>query len=647
MNKQGIVLDMGQAPYKHDPANNNSFFIRLRDEKGVETEQWGIGLKQAAELSQIRVGDQVVLQDKGMIEGSKQRAWAIEKQEPVIEYANSIEPDLSKTVERDPVDMTKEPQQQKITPDYEESLPESIRNNYIYRIKNPSKESEFIRFYDKENTQDVAFEARQNGLHTSRQDERTIHAMLDMAESKGWSAISLKGTEEFKQKAWLEATLRGIESRGYQPTELDFAKLEAAKEQRTHNSVQVDQVKSTESTELEQAKQVADQPVQQPEPEPEPKPEPVATVVAGQEAEFSEMPISEHEMNVAPVYDYDPFDDPSLQSDHDPFLDDFEQSANPASSFHEYDQGKPDNTIDLHQAYVDEAINTKQDYYQTPAFIRDFSASYKNGKTSEVFSDQYFNLDKFTDARLISVVEQDVSSDPVSLDHAVISSSNGRFVRQTLADLVQHLPDNVKAEIMNKHDHRANFAFEWSSDKENVSLKSIVVPVRQDLSITLANHDIADKESILKDFDHRMIDYTKQVVAFQKTHFSDKQHDEAIDLDAIESEKIVHVINAIRDEVPQQEAVSVQSGIQHLRVVLDEYKDHLNENTLVTIDHAKKAMMEATKNHPAIQDKRLHELANGIVSSLERGQTFDVLTVINQPSVEIQTGRQGNQDRGR
>lgn len=85
----------------------------------------------------------------------------------------------------------------------------------------------------------IAFEDRSSSLHTSRQDEKTIHAMLDMAQSKNWTAIKLKGTEEFKQKAWFEASLRGIEVKGYTPTEKDLAELQVKQQACTTNQVEM------------------------------------------------------------------------------------------------------------------------------------------------------------------------------------------------------------------------------------------------------------------------------------------------------------------------------------------------------------------------------------------------------------------------
>lgn len=137
-----------------------------------------------------------------------------------------------------------------------EYVPDSIKNNYVGITKNRFMSDEKINYYDKNDKQqiDIAFEDRKNSLNTSRQDDKTIHAMLDLAESKGWTAIKLKGTEEFKQKAWLEASLRGIETKGYRPSERDLAMLEASKKERSVNTVVAEKVQEPVREKVEEAK---------------------------------------------------------------------------------------------------------------------------------------------------------------------------------------------------------------------------------------------------------------------------------------------------------------------------------------------------------------------------------------------------------
>lgn len=49
--------------------------------------------------------------------------------------------------------------------------------------------------------------------------------MVEIAKARGWNTITVKGTEEFRQSAWMEATQDGLTVAGYKPTALDLAKL--------------------------------------------------------------------------------------------------------------------------------------------------------------------------------------------------------------------------------------------------------------------------------------------------------------------------------------------------------------------------------------------------------------------------------------
>jgi putative DNA primase/helicase len=49
--------------------------------------------------------------------------------------------------------------------------------------------------------------------------------MIQLAEAKGWQTVQLRGTEEFRREAWLQASLKGMEAKGYKPREVDIQKL--------------------------------------------------------------------------------------------------------------------------------------------------------------------------------------------------------------------------------------------------------------------------------------------------------------------------------------------------------------------------------------------------------------------------------------
>lgn len=239
---EGKVKEFGEAPYQHDEKNQQSYFVRLDTSSG-ERELWALGLKDAIESKNIKAGEQVAFADLGIKEGSKRRVWDVERYEPEVNHSNTIEHDTAqdKSVASDKDD--------EINNDYRRSkyaaidadelqLPETVQNNYIAKVQNRYFASEKINFYEKgSDDTTIAFEYRSKSLNTSREDAKTIKAMLDVANSKGWSSINIKGTESFKREAWLEANTRGIEVKGYKPTEQDLVELEQRKAERSNNQV--------------------------------------------------------------------------------------------------------------------------------------------------------------------------------------------------------------------------------------------------------------------------------------------------------------------------------------------------------------------------------------------------------------------------
>ncbi|MBW4016805.1 hypothetical protein HG534_10930 [Moraxella osloensis] len=261
----GKLINHGTAPYQDNPQNQLSYFAELEDQ-GKTKKVWGKEIQSAIINANVKIGDDIVLNNLGKQSVSipdpkdnqksitvQKNMWEVELYEPPKELINSLEPDLERVQE----------QQLSSLPNREEKaiketfklselainnvdLPENLRNNYILKVKNRALQDEKINYYDKSDTTTIAFEDRKTGLHTSKEDEKTINAMLDLAQSKGWSSINLKGTEAFKRQAWLEASIRGIEVKGFKPSEKDMAELEARQEQRSNNAVLGDEQRSKE-----------------------------------------------------------------------------------------------------------------------------------------------------------------------------------------------------------------------------------------------------------------------------------------------------------------------------------------------------------------------------------------------------------------
>jgi len=61
----GVILDMGEAPYRHARANSASFFVTVRDAEGQEHTRWGVGLKKAIEQAGAAPGQAVALRRLG------------------------------------------------------------------------------------------------------------------------------------------------------------------------------------------------------------------------------------------------------------------------------------------------------------------------------------------------------------------------------------------------------------------------------------------------------------------------------------------------------------------------------------------------------------------------------------------------------
>lgn len=253
---QGKVIDYGSAPYKNDPANTESFYVELEGSNQDKRTLWGVGIRDAIQLKNIQNGEEVTFYDRGLAEGSKKRNWDVERYEKPKEYVNSLEEGIERQTEKaqsSTVNMDKEeqPLQRGRFKDSEEEaeldLPESIKNQYIYKVKNRALAGEKVNFYDREGDDGaIAFEDRNKSLHTSREDSKTIKAMVDVAQAKNWSSIKIKGTEAFKREVWLEATVRGVEVKGYQPNEKDLIELEKRKEGRSYNQVIVNEERSRE-----------------------------------------------------------------------------------------------------------------------------------------------------------------------------------------------------------------------------------------------------------------------------------------------------------------------------------------------------------------------------------------------------------------
>ncbi|WP_321964994.1 DUF5710 domain-containing protein [Paraburkholderia sp. J7] len=69
-------------------------------------------------------------------------------------------------------------------------------------------------------------------LNSRQNDRATIADMVAVAKAKNWDSIVVRGSETFRRNAWIEASLAGVDVKGFRPAESDEALLEAVKRER-------------------------------------------------------------------------------------------------------------------------------------------------------------------------------------------------------------------------------------------------------------------------------------------------------------------------------------------------------------------------------------------------------------------------------
>ncbi|WP_395146112.1 zincin-like metallopeptidase domain-containing protein (plasmid) [Moraxella atlantae] len=175
--------------------------------------------------------------------------------------------------------------------------------------------------------------------------------------------------------------------------------------------------------------------------------------------------------------------------------------------------------INNHQMIVDKCIGLKANWYATNEFIKDFSQQYREGKTDTPLTQNYHQVDSFKHTYVSGQIKQGISSDtPATIHSAIDTTSNSRFIKETLQDITKDLPQ-VNQDILNKFHNRANQHFAKSNVFENYSLVSNAMITHHDFKATLEKLGIAEKESLLKEFDERIIDYSLQVQKYQQNFF--------------------------------------------------------------------------------------------------------------------------------
>jgi hypothetical protein len=89
--------------------------------------------------------------------------------------------------------------------------------------------------FKEHGSDDIRFEDHGKKLSTKIEDPQVIRHMIEVTIAKNWGTLELKGTDTFRQMAWLEASANGRETTGYKPNERDLEQLEQLKRERGQN----------------------------------------------------------------------------------------------------------------------------------------------------------------------------------------------------------------------------------------------------------------------------------------------------------------------------------------------------------------------------------------------------------------------------
>ena len=83
------------------------------------------------------------------------------------------------------------------------------------------------KYHFQRNPEAVAFRDRGSKLETQTNSAAVADSMVRIAQARGWDEIRVTGSETFKREVWMEAAARGMQVRGYSPTDADKARLAA------------------------------------------------------------------------------------------------------------------------------------------------------------------------------------------------------------------------------------------------------------------------------------------------------------------------------------------------------------------------------------------------------------------------------------
>jgi hypothetical protein len=100
-------------------------------------------------------------------------------------------------------------------------LPAYLRRKY-YVVEIDAAET---RIYADRDGEYLIAKAGRDRLVTRVANIEIVRDLVAVAAHRGWERVELTGSLEFRREAWIAASARGIDTKGYEPSELDRAAL--------------------------------------------------------------------------------------------------------------------------------------------------------------------------------------------------------------------------------------------------------------------------------------------------------------------------------------------------------------------------------------------------------------------------------------
>ena len=133
-------------------------------------------------------------------------------------------------------------------PKGESGMPERLRRKYYVAEAGAGDEA---KVYADPRGEYLAFKVSTDRMATRLEDAGVVRDMVSVAQHRGWKEVEVRGSQEFRRTAWLEASVRGLPVRGYEPDPVDHAALafRAKPETRSTKAAQSPQTREAGASE--------------------------------------------------------------------------------------------------------------------------------------------------------------------------------------------------------------------------------------------------------------------------------------------------------------------------------------------------------------------------------------------------------------